>query len=213
MSTARSDLLGRIRRSIEPRPGDRERDYATISRLYRQAGVLDREARLDLFQSRLEDYGCGCVRCEEAAVAGTIARLLASRAARTLVVPVGLPAAWLPDAFDWQRDEGLRYSDLDESDGAVTGCTAAIAQTGSIVLCHGATEGRRALTLIPDYHLCVVFANQVVETVPESLRQPQVAASRLITTISGPSATADIEMTRIKGVHGPRTLDVVLVAT
>jgi L-lactate dehydrogenase complex protein LldG len=100
---------------------------------------------------------------------------------------------------------------LDSGDGTITGCTVAIAPTGTIVLCHGDREGRRALTLIPDDHLCVVFMEQVVETVAEGLRQPEVARSALITTISGPSATADIEMTRIKGVHGPRTLDVVLV--
>jgi L-lactate dehydrogenase complex protein LldG len=94
----------------------------------------------------------------------------------------------------------------------VTGCTVAIARTGSIVLCHDGHEGRRALTLIPDYHLCIVGADQIVETVPEGLRHPRVAGASLVTTISGPSATADIEMTRIKGVHGPRTLDVVIVA-
>jgi L-lactate dehydrogenase complex protein LldG len=144
-------------------------------------------------------------------MATTIGRVLASRARRRLVVPKGLPSAWLPAGFEWVRDEGLSYGELDDSDGAVTACTSAIAQTGSIVLCHDATEGRRVLTLIPDYHLCVVFADQVVETVSESLRHPRVVASALVTTISGPSATADIEMTRIKGVHGPRTLDVVLV--
>jgi L-lactate dehydrogenase complex protein LldG len=211
MSSARDEVLGRIRRAIEPRAIAREQDYAAIPRLYRQAGVLGRDARLELFQSRLEDYGCGCVRCAHDQVAATIGQQLISRAVRRLVVPHGLPHAWLPDGFELVRDDGLSYGDLDDSDGVITGCTSAISQTGSIVLCHNPTEGRRVLTLIPDYHLCVVLADQVVETVAESLRQPRVVGSALITTISGPSATADIEMTRIKGVHGPRTLDVVLV--
>jgi L-lactate dehydrogenase complex protein LldG len=211
MSASRDEVLGRIRRAIASPATSRESDYATIPRLYRQAGTLDADARLELFQSRLEDYGCGCVRCAADQLAHTIAQVLASRARRRLVVPAGLPSAWLPHGFEWVRDEGIGYGDLDDSDGVVTACTSAISQTGSIVLCHDPTEGRRVLTLIPDYHLCVVFANQVVETLSESLRQPRVVASALVTTIAGPSATADIEMTRIKGVHGPRTLDVVLV--
>ena len=211
MTTSRDEVLGRIRHAIESPVATREQDYTAISRLYRQAGGLDDEARLALFQSRLEDYGGGCVRCAHDQVPYTIGQVLTSRARRRLVIPQGVPSAWLPGGFDWVRDEGLSYGELDAIDGAVTGCTSAISQTGSIVLCHGATEGRRVITLIPDYHLCVVFAQQVVATVSDSLRHPRVVASALITTISGPSATADIEMTRIKGVHGPRTLDVVLV--
>ena len=211
MTTSRDEVLGRIRRAIESPVATREQDYTAIPRLYRQAGGLDDEARIGLFQSRLEDYGCGCVRCPHDQVPYTIGQMLTSRARRRLVIPQGVPSAWLPGGFDWVRDQGLSYGELDAIDGAVTGCTSAISQTGSIVLCHGATEGRRVITLIPDYHLCVVFAQQVMETVSESLGQPRVVASASITTISGPSATADIEMTRIKGVHGPRTLDVVLV--
>ena len=109
-------------------------------------------------------------------------------------------------------DAGLSFDDLDCSEGVLTGCSFAIANTGTIVLRHAAGEGRRALTLIPDYHLCVVLAGQVVHTVPEALRGVAEGRPALLTTISGPSATADIEMTRIRGVHGPRTLDVVLVS-
>jgi L-lactate dehydrogenase complex protein LldG len=211
VTRSRDQVLGRIRRATGSPGATREQDYAAIPRLYRRAGTLDQDGRLGLFQSRLEDYGCGCVRCALDQLPDTIGQVLTSRTRHTLVVPQGVPDAWLPGGFEWVRDNGLSYGQLDEIDGAVTGCTSAISQTGSIVLCHDPAEGRRVITLIPDYHLCVVFAHQVMETVSESLRQPRVAASALITTISGPSATADIEMTRIKGVHGPRTLDVVLV--
>ena len=211
MSDARAEILGRIHGAIGSPAAGREPDYAAIPRAYRQAGALEIEDRIELFRSRLEDYGCGCVRSTREQVPDTIARLLASRGRQRLVIPAGLPAEWLPAAPAMARDDGLSYLDLDRCDGAVTGCTVAIARTGSIVLCHDAHEGRRALTLIPDYHLCIVGADQVVETVSEALRHPRVAGSALVTTIAGPSATADIEMTRIKGVHGPRTLDVVIV--
>src|SRR5262249_26463144 len=103
------------------------------------------------------------------------------------------------------------YDALDQSDGVLTGCTLAIASTGSLVIRHEAAQGRRALTLVPDYHLCIVDETQIVETVPEAIRLLMAEAAGAATIISGPSATSDIEMTRIKGVHGPRTLDVILV--
>jgi L-lactate dehydrogenase complex protein LldG len=211
MNDARAEILGRIRRAIGSPAPPREQEYAAIPRHYHQAGGLGLEERLELFRSRLEDYGCGCVRSTRAELPDTVGLLLMSRARQRLLIAAGLPTEWLPAAAGWIRDEGLSYVDLDQCDGAITGCTVAIARTGSIVLCHDAHEGRRALTLIPDYHLCIVGAEQVVETVPEGLRHPRVASAPLVTTISGPSATADIEMTRIKGVHGPRTLDVVIV--
>jgi L-lactate dehydrogenase complex protein LldG len=211
VSEAREDVLGRIRGAIGQPASGRGQDYETVPRLYRQAGTLDLEARLELFRSRIEHYECGCFRCTRDQLPDAIGRALTARGKRRLILPAGLPAEWLPAAFEFVRDAGLSYAELDGCDGAITGCTIAIAQTGSIVLCHDELEGRRALTLIPDYHLCVIRAEQVVETVPEGLRHPRVAGSALVTTISGPSATADIEMTRIKGVHGPRTLDVVLV--
>jgi L-lactate dehydrogenase complex protein LldG len=134
-----------------------------------------------------------------------------TRGKRSMLIPPGFPAAWLPAGFDFIRDRSLDYDTIDRSEGALTACAAAISMTGTIILSHSEMEGRRALTLIPDYHLCVVRADQIVETVPEGIRRLRELQTRPITTISGPSATADIEMTRIKGVHGPRTLDVILV--
>ena len=186
-------------------------EYKAIPRRYRQAGDLDRAARLDLLERRLRDYGAGVHRASREDLPGAIGRVAAGRAKRRLLIPEELPREWLPDSVEFAGVEGAGVDALDGAEGAVTGCAAAIAETGSIVLRHTGAEGRRRLTLVPDYHLCIVFAEQVVETVPEALRLMHGAGVRLLTTIAGPSATADIEMTRIQGVHGPRTLDVILV--
>jgi len=123
----------------------------------------------------------------------------------------GLPAVWLPSSYRFQVVNGMPFEEFDRAEGVITGCVAAIALTGTLVLRHGPHDSRRALTLIPDYHLCVVCAEQVVETVPEGFERLRGMETLPLTTVSGPSATADIEMTRVKGVHGPRFLDVILV--
>jgi len=229
MSGAKTEILERVRRAVGPRPTPRTQDYAAIPRPYRQSGTLARAARLDLFEARLRDYGAGVCRTSRADLPAAIAQAAAARGKRRLTTPAALPPEWLvghalacpddvghalasPDDVGHALacpDQSAGYTDLDRAEGALTTCAAAIAMTGSILLVHSAAEGRRALTLVPDYHLCVVFADQVVETVPEALRR--VSGERLITTVSGPSATADIEMVRVQGVHGPRTLDVILV--
>jgi L-lactate dehydrogenase complex protein LldG len=211
VTTSKAEILGRIRAAIGPRRETRLADYSAIPRRYRQATELTAEARLDLFLSRIQHYDGGVFRCDRSALRETIATALSDRARRRLVVAPGFPRDWLPDGFDFVSDDNLSYADLDRSDGAVTTCTVAIAWTGTIVLHHSESEGRRALTLVPDYHLCIVEADQIVETVPEAIRRLRELQPSLVTTISGPSATADIEMTRIKGVHGPRTLDVIVV--
>ena len=137
--------------------------------------------------------------------------MLAERGVRRMVVPAGLAAEWLPDGVEFVVDEGLTAAELDAVDGVMTGATLAIAETGTVVLQNVAGQGRRAVTLVPDYHLCVVRVEDVVETVPEAMERLQATAELATTFVSGPSATADIEMTRIKGVHGPRFLDVILV--
>jgi L-lactate dehydrogenase complex protein LldG len=152
------------------------------------------------------------LRCAEAGIASAVAHLLRDRGKRGLLVPKAIPAAWLPHEFEFERRDRWTYSELDGSEGVLTRCAIAIALTGTIVLHHSAEQGGRAVTLIPDYHLCVVFGNQVVETVPEGIQVASQLGPAPITTISGSSATSDIEMTRVKGVHGPRTLDVVLAS-
>jgi L-lactate dehydrogenase complex protein LldG len=211
MSDAKTEILEKIRRAVDSRPADRVADYAAIPRRYRQSGGLDRADCLDLLEERLHDYGAGVYRASRADLPAAIARAAAARGKSRLTIPSGVPSEWLPDAIEFVAAESAGYDALDRAEGALTGCAAAIATTGSIVLRHSAAEGRRALTLVPDYHLCIVLADQVVETVPEALRLMHAAGAGLLTTIAGPSATADIEMTRIQGVHGPRTLDVILV--
>ena len=207
---ARSVILGRIRDANRGVPhagaaGAVTRDYTT-------RGDLDRDALVRLFVERLEHYQVRVHRTPQAGVPQLIATVLRERGAASVLVPADLDAAWLPHGFDVVPDSALSHAALDASAGVVTACSLAIAATGTLVLTHRAGEGRRALTLVPDYHLCIVCEPQIVQTVPEAMRLMALSRPRLITTISGPSATADIEMTRIRGVHGPRTLEVVIAA-
>ncbi len=186
-------------------------EYAAIPRTYKREGTLGQEARLELFVHRLREYDARVSRVSSEGISFEVARVLSARGCKRMVVPAGVPASWLPDGFSFESAAEFNNYELDHVDGVLTGCTVAIAETGSIVLQHASAQGPRILSLVPDYHLCVVFADQVVETVPESFARLEGTSSLPTTFFSGPSATADIEMTRIKGVHGPRFVDVVLV--
>jgi L-lactate dehydrogenase complex protein LldG len=211
MSSARDEILERIRDATGGSTPGREAEYAAIPRQYVRSGSLNAAEKLELLVDRLHDYGASVFHAGEREVAARVAAALKARQKKSLLIPRDVPRAWLPDGFSFFR-EGASYEEVDRSEGVLTDCALAIAMTGSIVLRHSAGEARRALSLIPDYHLCVVFAGQVVETVPEGVEQMKAFAQTPITTIAGPSATADIEMIRVKGVHGPRTLDVILVS-
>ena len=208
---ARSLVLGRVRDILGARTVDAATEYGAIAREYQQSAPLEEAARIELFVDRLQHYQVGVYRCERATLPRTIEQIRVDRDKSRLVIPRDLPREWLPPGLEAVEDTSLTYPELDRSDGVLTGCSIAIAATGTIVLCHGPIEGRRALTLVPDYHLCVVSEEQVVATVPEAIARLVQWKPPLVTTISGPSATADIEMMRIRGVHGPRTLDVVVV--
>ncbi|MFI8287860.1 lactate utilization protein C [Streptomyces sp. NPDC085614] len=170
---------------------------------------------LDLLHENLADYRAIVHRTTESALPALISDLLDQHGARTVAVPPGLPATWLSATTVKQHhdgDEVLTPHELDGTDAVVTGCTLAIAETGTIVLDGGPGQGRRALTLVPDMHICVVHApEQVVASVPQGLLR--LAPGQPQTWISGPSATSDIELNRVEGVHGPRQLNVVLVST
>src|SRR6266542_2300661 len=146
-------------------------------------------------------------------VLALVQEALRARGARRVIVPPDLPAEWRPAGAELLVDGELANDVLDAADGVLTGCVLGIAETGTIVLDGGARQGRRAITLLPDYHLCVVEAEQIVGTVPEAIAALDAAARehRPITFVSGPSATSDIELSRVEGVHGPRTLEVLVV--
>ena len=210
MSSAREELLARVRHAIRDAPAAVE-----LPRSYRRSGTLDAEGRVALLCERIRDYRAEVRRVSEEELPATIAAAFDSRGANRIAVPPGLPAGWRPPGAEVVEDDGLSSVELDGVDGALTGCTLAIAETGTLVLTAGAAEGRRALTLVPDLHVCVVRADQVVELVPEALESlagDPAGRSRPITLVSGPSATSDIELNRVEGVHGPRTL-VVLVTS
>lgn len=162
---------------------------------------------LDLFCERVADYRAEVVRCPSEEVPYAVARALGT--ATRVVVPDGFPPQWLPARLDPLRDSGLSVTELDRVEGVVTTIRVGIAETGTVVLDAGPGQGRRALTLLPDLHVCVVDADQVVPDVPEALQR--LDPSRPLTWISGPSATSDIELSRVEGVHGPRNLHVVVV--
>jgi L-lactate dehydrogenase complex protein LldG len=212
-NSARVEMLRRIRAAKGGVAGGEavRAGWRAIERRYRREATRPREAVLELLEDRLRDYDARVIRAGHAEVATSAARMLGERKVRRMVVPAGLGSEWLPGEVEFVVDEGLPAAELDRVDGVMTGATLAIAETGTVVLQNVAGQGRRAVTLVPDYHLCVVRVEDVVETVPEAMARLQATAGLATTFVSGPSATADIEMTRIKGVHGPRFLDVILV--
>ncbi|MCX5232838.1 lactate utilization protein C [Streptomyces sp. NBC_00233] len=206
---SRERVLGRIRQALADAPLASEpvRDYL-VSRTPDDPATI-----VDLLHENLADYRAIVHRTTEDELPALLAELLGRHGARTVAIPPGLPAAWLSTAMAEQRhDEGtaLTPRELDATDAVVTGCAVAIAETGTIVLDGGPGQGRRALTLVPDLHICIVLADQVVASVPQAL--PRLVPARPQTWISGPSATSDIELDRVEGVHGPRRLNVVIVS-
>jgi L-lactate dehydrogenase complex protein LldG len=207
---AREEILQRIRTAT----GDGFeapavlRDYHLAS----SAGGRDEAALIELFDERVSDYQATVYRCRDEEVAEVLAATAAARRAGRFGVPEGFPEQWaalLPDRV--ADDPPLDVSALDALDGVVTTCAVAIAETGTIVLDAGPGQGRRALSLVPDYHLAVVRAEQIVAGVPDAVAR--LDPVRPLTWISGPSATSDIELNRVEGVHGPRTLDVIVVVS
>ena len=210
---SKEEVLARVRAALR---GEKKASQPSAPETYTRNGALGAEDKLLLLEERLSEYDARVFRCSEADLARQIADVLLSGGKSRMLHPPGLPTQWLDARITWTPDSDdkagqLSSAQIESLDGVLTAATVAVAESGSIVLQHGRTEGRRALTLLPDYHLCVLFPEQVVETLPECFDRLRPNATRPTTFISGPSATADIEMTRIKGVHGPRFLDVILV--
>jgi L-lactate dehydrogenase complex protein LldG len=207
---SRELVLERIRAGLSAIEDKRSAAYPGLPRAYKQHGSMSVEAKLALMVERLHEYDAEVVECAESALVETLAAQIGASGRRVLVAPAGLPEPWLVAGADWRVDRGLSHEQIEEADGVVTASFCGIAESGTIVLHHSPAEGRRVLTLLPDWHLCVVRASDVVQTLPEYFARC-AEPPRLATYISGPSATADIEMTRIKGVHGPRFLSVIIV--
>lgn len=217
MTGSREHLLSAVREAVSE---GTSAEAGGIPRTYRRRGALERGALLGRFEERVRDYRAKVIQVGSQGLAQVVAESLGIRRAERLVVPGDLPDAWLaslPPSTELRRDRThapLSPAEVAACDGVLTGCAAGIAETGTLILDGGAAQGRRAITLLPDYHLCVIFGSQVVETVPEAL---DVLAGAVhtrgapLTFISGPSATSDIELIRVEGVHGPRTLEVLLV--
>jgi len=183
-----------------------------VPRRYRVAGELPPEARVDLFCERAADYEARVHRVGAAELDGVLSARCEELGVRRLAAPAAAP--WRLHGPEVDFDEPpISAARLDRLDGALTGCAAAIAETGTVVLDGSPLCGRRALTLVPDLHLCVVAAADIVETVPEAVAAlaPAAAAGAPLTFISGPSATSDIELQRVDGVHGPRQLELFVV--
>ncbi|NUR58214.1 MAG: LUD domain-containing protein [Catenulispora sp.] len=207
---AKDRILARIRSALRDVPGEERPEDVAVTRDYRDSHVS--ADIVDLFVGRVEDYRATVTRVPEGQqVPAEIARILAERGVANLVVPPGFPEEWLA-GYEGARltdDPPLTAAELDASDGVVTLAAQGIALTGTIVLDAGPGQGRRALSLVPDLHLCVVRSSQVLPDVPPAVRA--LVPHRPTTFISGPSATSDIELDRVEGVHGPRTLEVLLV--
>ena len=205
--TARSEILDRVRRALADRPAT-----PPHARDYRGPGGLTVDDPVALLSERLIAYRAGVRRCDTGEIAEAIAQLLTERGVNRVVVPDGFPTSWLAaSSVDVVSDDPpLTPAQLDRIDGVLTTCALAIALTGTIILDAGPGQGRRALTLVPDYHLVVLRAEQIVAGVPDAVAA--VDPARPLTWISGPSATSDIELERVEGVHGPRTLDVLITS-
>ncbi|OPC83656.1 lactate utilization protein C [Embleya scabrispora] len=229
--SSRAAILARVRRALADVPSD---DDFPVARDYARAHVA--EGVLELFVAHLRDYRAVVHEVAEDALPDAVAAAVERRGARTVVTPAGLPPAWtaglaegvcLADGWAYEqlydnsinnrptvadradRADILTTSTLDTADGVLTAAAVGIAETGTIVLDAGPGQGRRALTLVPDWHLCVMRAADVVASVPQALER--LDPGRPLTWISGPSATSDIELDRVEGVHGPRTLEVLIV--
>jgi L-lactate dehydrogenase complex protein LldG len=213
--SAREEVLARIAAAHASAPPP-ELTYGSVARQYRTTSALDAAALTERLVDRLLDYKALVRQCAPAELPSVVARALRERGAKSVVVPAGVDEAWLTDVAEGtlrvdgsQPDEQLSVAELDRTDGVLTACAVAVAETGTLVLDGSPGQGRRVVSLIPDYHLCVVLPEQVVADVPQLVARLDI--TRPTTMISGPSATSDIELNRVEGVHGPRTLEVIVV--
>lgn len=218
MMSSKEAILGRIRSALVDVPKVSAADDVEVNWQYGQRPDTAADDMIGLFVERVEDYKAIVSWVVPAELPARIANALADHGATSAVVPAGAPREWheavaAAGIAVVTDDPVLSHAELDATGGVVTASRVGIAETGTIVLDHDADQGRRALSLVPDLHVCVIRADQVVSDVPESVARLQASIDerRALTWISGPSATSDIELNRVEGVHGPRTLHVLLV--
>lgn len=217
MSDAKSEMLLTIRKALAEVPDSETPDDVELKRNYLQKGTMDQPEIVDLFAERVGEYKATVQRVKVSDLKKVIKNSCKIENVKKLVIPEGFDKELLPvdlDPLFDDRDSPLTHHVLDQSDGVITTCAHAVAQTGTIILDAGEGQGRRALTLVPDYHLCIVREDQIVELIPEGFSTVESSVKkegRPITFISGPSATSDIELSRVEGVHGPRRLEVLIV--
>jgi L-lactate dehydrogenase complex protein LldG len=210
VAEARAEVLARVRAALADVAGA---EVPEPAREYRLTSGLDRAAAVAMFAERAAEYRVGVRRIAGEGLAEAIAEALGQHRAQRIAIPADLPAELRPDGFELIEDDGLEPGELDALDGALTASALAIAETGTVVLDGGAGQGRRALSLVPDLHVCVVAAERVVGSLPEAIAEladGARSAARPLTFVSGPSATSDIELKRVEGVHGPRQLELVI---
>ena len=216
MNRSKEIILERIENALG---GKTETVESNISRDYRQKSSLDADEIMQMFAERVDEYKAVTEIIREDEIQGRLKIICEETAVKNLALPEGIDENWLnelPDSVQLLRDKPklLSKKQLNESDAVLTGCYLAVAQTGSIILNAGEGQGRRILTLLPDFHICIVKQSQIVELFPEAvqkLEQTVQISANPITCISGPSATSDIELNRVEGVHGPRKLHVLIV--
>jgi L-lactate dehydrogenase complex protein LldG len=216
MSAARDEILQRIRAALGDVPDAERPGDVAVARDYRHGGELGHDERVQRFVDRVRDYHAVVRRVTAGELPAAVDAACAQLGLATVAIPPQLPESWRPTTIQVVADDGLTARRLDAIDGAVTGCALAIAETGTLVLDGQSVSGRRLLTLVPDHHICIVDEAQIVELVPEAIRAlaPAVTERRApVTLVSGPSASSDIELSRVEGVHGPRHLVVLIVAS
>ena len=214
MSATRDLILSRVRAALPDVPANESPTDVPVARDYRQTCSTNKPHLIEQLRERLVDYKAVVHLVSPGSINQAIVDSLRDRGIKRLVVPADFPFELPATDLTLLEDPGLSLQDIESCDGVISTCAVAIAETGTIVLDCGPGQGRRSLSLVPDYHLCIVHSDQVVGLVPEAILQltgPASGPGRPMTWISGPSATSDIELNRVEGVHGPRTLEVLIV--
>ncbi len=217
MIKAKNEILSRIQKALGEVHKEEKPQDIVVNRDYIKKGNLSEENRVALFVERTSEYQATVKRINREDLKQEIGKVCQRQKATKMAIPNGFNTEWLPDSLDLHLDKSdklLSHHELDQLDGVITTCALAIAQTGTIILDAGEGQGRRVLTLLPDLHICIVREDQIVELVPEAFAHFDEVVKqegRPITFISGPSATSDIELSRVEGVHGPRRLEVLVL--